>query len=471
MKRLILKFTVLGALLLSVAGCAKEEKPKYLFYFIGDGMGINIVHGTEHYLAAEKSVDYKDPDSVSFSYFPVMGAINTYSSNSRITDSAAAGTALACGTKTNQGVIGLDSSLENKLSSVAVTAKERGMGVAILTSVSIDHATPAAFYAHNKSRNNYYEIAMDGVTSNFDYFGGSGFKDSEGKKAKGVDVDKNVFDAYSEAGYTILRGKNELSKAAASSSKIVVTERADANQSSFAYEVDRTDKDLKLADLVESATEYLYNNFKEEGFFMMAEGGMIDWAAHSNDTRAAIGEVIDLDLAVEVALEFYRKHPNETLILVTADHETGGYANGYNETGYNLYMTKLDSNLPSIDSYAAEVIASEAEDFDQLPLPGDYQFSQEQLHFLEDKYSEIVKNHRKTSGRAGMYSKANSEIATIIYRMISGSAGAGWTTMNHTGSPVPVFAIGPGAQNFAGHKDNTEIPQIMKSLLEGHLQN
>ena len=139
----------------------------YIFFLIGDGMGNGQVTGTQFYRA--------DLDSLSFTGFPVVNMMSTYSAFNAITCSAAAGTALATGTRTSNGTIGKDAIHSKDVYSIAVKAKEKGLSVGITTSVSIDHATPAVFYAHQSSRSMYYEIAMDAVKTGFDLYAGSGF--------------------------------------------------------------------------------------------------------------------------------------------------------------------------------------------------------------------------------------------------------------------------------------------------------
>ena len=437
-----LTFTALSLLLL--IGCAEVEKqPKYVFYFIGDGMGLNIIHGTEYYKAAQKGMKLV-ADTVAFAHFPTVGIVNTSSSNSYVTDSGAAGTALACGQKTKQGTIGMDSTQVTPIKSIAVRAKEQGYGVAVLSSVSIDHATPAAFYAHNKSRGNCYEIAIDGATSGLDILGGSGFLNptKEGKQP--------VYDAYKAGGYTHFAGKDKLGDILSCDTKILITERSDAPQSSFAYAVDRTEKDLSLSDLVAQSIKYLYNKYSEKGFLIVAEGGMIDWAAHSNDYPAAVGEVLDLDAAVALAYEFYKKHPEETLIVVTADHETGGYANGRSDQGYSLFPDRIDENTTSKESYKALIAKEIAKKtkFDALPLPLGVKFSEKDLKQLADVYTETP-----------------AKFASLAYQLISKQVGAGWTTGGHTGSPVMIFSVGSSQAEMGGHMDNTDIPKKLAKML------
>ncbi len=307
------KLICLCLLLVSVVG-AWSQSPKYVFLFIGDGMGY------EHLKLAT--------EELSFANFPVKGELMTHSADKDITDSAAAGTALATGHKTSNGTIGMDSARKVDFSSIAIEAKRQGWAAGVVTTVSIDHATPAAFYAHVPSRNMYHEISGFVPTADLDFYGGAGFKN----------IGRN-FKKFKKAGYTILRGKDAKMRG----DKIVYIQEKRKNVSQLPYAVDRKDDDMTLEDLVEGAIEFMLPKGK---FFLMAEGGMIDWAAHNNDAYRAAGEVDDLSEAVEEALDFYEKHPDETLIVITADHETGGLY--FDENGEAKWTTDYHTaaNVP-----------------------------------------------------------------------------------------------------------------------------
>jgi len=174
--------------------------PKYIFYFIGDGMASVQIHAAEAYLAAIQGKDEvagnQKAKLLAMSHFPVQGMSTTFANNRLITGSAAAGTALACGMKTNIGVISMNPDATGPYTTVAELAKARGMKVGIVTSVSIDHATPAVFYAHQPSRSKYHEIAMELANSNFDYFGGGGFHDDETGAGNAIETAKANGFAY-----------------------------------------------------------------------------------------------------------------------------------------------------------------------------------------------------------------------------------------------------------------------------------
>ena len=218
------------ALFVLLAFTAQAQQAKYVFYFIGDGMGVNQVNGTEMYLAEQAGRMGVEP--LLFTTFPAVGVATTYSASNSITDSSAAGTALATGSKTYNGAIGVDANKET-LQSIAERAKKAGKKVGITTSVSIDHATPAAFYAHQVSRSMYYEIALDLPKAGFDFYAGSGFlKPSTTYDKKDV---PSIFPIFEQAGYTVARGLDEYKQKAAQADKMVLIQGEDANPSCLPY--------------------------------------------------------------------------------------------------------------------------------------------------------------------------------------------------------------------------------------------
>ena len=200
MKRILL------AVLLIVAVAANAEI-KYVFYFIGDGMGSNQVLGAEMYRSAIQGTPLGRVQSL-MSTFPYSGSASTYSKSNGITDSAAAGTCLATGSKTTNGTLGLDEN-GKQLSTIAEELKQKGWGIGIMTTVAIDHATPGAFYAHVHERNHYYTIGQQLSESGFDFFGGAGFHHPEGKND---DEAVNLYRLAEQKGYTIAHGYEEAQK-------------------------------------------------------------------------------------------------------------------------------------------------------------------------------------------------------------------------------------------------------------------
>lgn len=452
-------FYSLIALLLT--GMVYAQQAKYVFYFIGDGMGVNQVNGTEMYLAEQEGRIGVTP--LLFTTFPVASVATTFSATNYVTDSSAAGTALATGAKTYNGAIGVDDQ-KNVLQSVAEKAKKAGKKVGVTTSVSVDHATPAAFYAHQPNRSMYYEIALDLPKAGFDFYAGGGFLKPhttfDRKEAP------SIFPIMEEAGYAIARGLDEYQDKAAAAKKMVLIQKEGARPDCLPYAIDREEGDLTLAQITESAINFLTKE-KNKGFFLMVEGGKIDWACHGNDPATTFEEVIDMDNAIKVAYEFYKKHPKETLIVVTADHETGGL--GLGTTKYELALKALTYQKQSQDELSRaitdlrkirkainwnevkELLAEKMGFWKELPL------TWEQEKMLRDEYEEsFVKKH--VVFEESLYARTEP-LAVAAKRVMSQIAMVGWTSPNHTAGYVPVYAIGAGSQLFMGKMDNTEIPQ------------
>lgn len=439
------------------------QQAKYVFYFIGDGMGVNQVNGTEMYLAEQEGRIGVKP--LLFTAFPAGTMATTFSATNSVTDSSAAGTALATGEKTYNGAVSMDDD-KNVLSTVAERAKKAGRKVGIATSVSVDHATPAAFYAHQPNRSRYYEIALDLPKAGFDFYAGSGFlkptTTADKKEAP------NVFPIIEEAGYTIARGLDEYKEKAADAKKMILIQKEGAEPSCLPYAIDHEEGDLTLPEITESAVSFLSKGNKK-GFFLMVEGGKIDWACHSNDPVTVFEEIIDLDNAVRVAYEFYKKHPKETLIVVTADHETGGMGLGIGK--YELHLKSLLNQKQSQDllskaitdlrkDKAGKASWNEIKDLltEKMGFWKELPLTWEQEKMLRDEYEQsFVKN--KVVFEESLYARTEPLAAAAAKKVMSQIAMVGWTSSSHTAGYVPVFAIGAGADLFTGKMDNTEIPK------------
>lgn len=389
------RFSIIAALVLfPILLSAQNQKAKYVFYFIGDGMGFNHVSVTEYWLGYTEGVFDSRP--LAFSNFPVLGWAVTHSASNLITDSAAAGTALSTGSKTDNGMLGVDSDT-TALESIAGKIHDAGYKVGISSTVGINHATPGAFYGHSASRSNYYDIAMEIPASGFEFFAGGGVIESTGE-----DGDKaSVYDFIEKNGYVIAEGMDEFHGMKASAGKMLLLQEDGRMKTELPYAIDMKDGDMTQADLVKASIDFLYDG-KGQGFFVMSEGGRIDWASHGNDTKAMILETLSLSDAVAEAIKFYNEHPDETLIVVTADHETGGLTMSW-ESGYNVYFDKIE-NIGKSKDFASD---EERREMDEA----------------------------------------------------SHAAHIGWTTGDHSGANVPVFAIGAGSSLFSGRMDNTEIPK------------
>ena len=459
------KFSLLLSFLLFVSlGFAQQAK--YVFYFIGDGMGVNQVQGTELYRGELEGKIGITP--IWFTQFPYATTATTFSATNGVTDSAAAGTALASGNKTKNGTIGMKQDQQTDVNSVAVWAKNKGCRVGVTTSVSVDHATPAAFYAHDPSRGSYYKIGTDLYKAGFDFYAGSDFLDPTNKEDKSG-TSENLYSLAEKNGYTIARGYKDYLKKCKEADKMILfqTEKAsEADRTAIPYAIDRTKNDLRLADITRSAINFLSKDLSK-GFFLMVEGGKIDWACHSNDAATVFHEVVDMDEAVKVAYEFYSQHPDETLIVVTADHETGGFVLGtgayklnlqvlknqkVSENGFTRILNELRKKYNNNVSWE-KVQQALKENFgfwDKVQL------SKAQEERLQAKYTETFKGQEAKLEKSE-YAQ-DEPLAAEAKRIIDEIALVGWTSGGHSAGYVPVFAIGAGAEQFQGRIDNTEIP-------------
>ena len=433
---------------------------KYVFYFIGDGMGINQVNLAEVYLSAMNGE--RGSASLLMTTFPVASMASTFSANADVTDSAAAGTALATGKKTNNGYIGVDPDV-NRVESIAEKAKKAGKKVGITSTVPVNHATPAAFFGHQKDRNMYYEISQDMIKSGFDFLAGAGLynRDKFYNKSDAPDI----FPLIEQAGYTISKGFDDFKANAGKSKKVILFHKKWELTDGIPYAIDRTNEDLSLKQITEAAIDVLMRDNKK-GFFLMLEGGRIDWAGHANDAAADIKEVIDMDEAVKVAFEFYKKYPKETLIVITADHETGGMTAGKGSLNIKLLQhqkqsqDKLTERINELQkSKDGKVSWEDVKSLltETMGFWKDVPINWENEKILRDAYEQTLAKRRDVTER-NLYSE-NALLATKAIQVLNGIARIGWATGSHSADFVPVFAIGAGQNLFTGKMDNTDIPK------------
>lgn len=268
-----------------------------IIFFIGDGMGVNQV------AAAIENADYV----MNFEKADYSGLCKTYPISNKITDSAASGTAMATGKKTANGVIGLDTS-GVVLKNMVEYAEEDGLSTGLISTSSITHATPAAFIAHQPNRNMYEAIAADFLKTDIDLFIGGGFNNFA------VRSDEiNLIDSLINRGYEVDTTLEAV--------KTSTSERIAGLLAPNHLPPATSGRGNMLAEATQKALEALNKN--EKGFFLMVEASQIDWGGHASDIDYVLGETYDLDKSIGVALEFAKKNPG-TLIVVTADHETGG---------------------------------------------------------------------------------------------------------------------------------------------------
>ena len=478
------------AVFLFLAQSALAGQAKYVFLFIGDGMSVSQASAAEMYKASLKGEARAGVEKLNFSTFPAQGMTTTYSSESLITDSAAAGTAIACGVKTYNAGVGVDADGKS-VPSFAEMARDAGMKVGIVSSVSLDHATPAAFYAHQKSRKNYHEIGLELAASDFDYFAGGGFVDPEGKKSKKEGEKVHVRDAIAKVGYAYVNDKAAFDALRAGTRAVVVAPRLQDDQA-MPYAIDTREGDITLADMTAKGIEVLDN---PEGFFMMVESGKIDWACHANDAMAAIGDVLAFEDAVAKAVEFAAKHPAETLIVVTGDHETGGMTLGFSGTKYSTYFSNLRNQKVSYVAFDQEFdawrkanpgapfekvaglvearfglkVPTEADLAEMAKASGSSDYAKSvgskydmhlkdfELEDLKAAYARSMAGDARKEGRDYLLYGGYEPFSVTLTHLLNQKAGLAWTSYSHTGVPVLTSATGAWAERFNGFYDNTDI--------------
>jgi alkaline phosphatase len=430
--------------------------------------------------------------------FPAQGMTTTYDLSSIITDSASAGTAMATGNKTISGTINMDPKFTEKYTTITETAKKSGWKIGIVSNVSLDHATPAAFYAHSATRKDYYHIGLQMSRSGFDYFAGGGLLED----SKGGFIPATTY--FQDRGYKLVSTVEDFNKLTPADGKVYFTNPVLQDEKSMQYAMDSDGSVVTLAQMTSKGIELLNN---DTGFFMMVEGGKIDWSCHANDAAASIVDTLALDEAISSAVDFYKQHPDETLIIVTGDHETGGLTIGFAGTGYSNYINRLQNQDDSYVAFNQKLNefkkANPKATFDKVvPLIEDG-FGLDVLTDKEYKTLADAVAKGKAKGAtdadkaAGKDASIKLELATtpserlvlenafkatmmpstdrakitdvsLLYggyepltvkltTLINQKAGLAWTSYSHTGIPVQTSAIGDGAEQFNGFYENTDI--------------
>lgn len=464
--------------------------PKYVFVFIGDGMSYPQIQSAAYYTGkdaagivdvvkkSENPSDSPEMKALSFYQFPVAGSASTYDATSFAPDSASTATSIFTGYKTHSSSINVDITKKIKYRTIAEQLRDqKKYKIGVISTVNLNHATPAATYAHQASRKSNYPIGQELVSSNFEYFAGGALMDPQDKNKDKT----SIYDLAKNAGYKVCFDQKSAAALKNGDKALVIAETL-ADSDSMSYDNDRKEGEWALRDYVRKGIEVLDN---KTGFFMMVEGGKVDWACHANDARSSIADTLALSEAVEEAISFYNKHPKETLILVTADHETGGLTIGYAGTDYNLFFRTLDSQKISYAKFDSdyvsaykkngtsfEAVMKDVEKLFGLKMPGadgsnkngglvltDYELSR-----IKTAYEKTIKNDKNRSQMEYDIYGTYEPLTITITHILNAKSGLGWTSNSHTGLPVPVFALGAGQEEFKGFYDNTEIYKKLAEL-------
>lgn len=462
------RFLAATALMASVAAFANQ--PKYVFLMIGDGMGPGPVMAAQNYLR----LGSETPEAkMNMLQMPVSARAMSYSASSPITDSAAAGTALSTGSKTKKYMLGMNADTV-AVYSVAHELKLAGWGVGIVTNNAPDDATPGSSYAHVPNRSMYYEIDKAAAESGFDFIAGASLRGRKDKQGNPTDI----YDVMKQNGVTVLFGKKGADQVRTTDAKriMLVNPEGHAWDNEMGFAIDGADADtvgLTLATVVDACLTHLEKNSPDH-FYMMIEDGMIDHLLHGNDGGAAVRQILSFDKVVGRVLEFYRQHPDETLVIVTADHDTGGMTNGSGAVKYQMVMDNINHQKMSKDAfsdYCSEILKSgksitweemEAVLADRFAFGSVVKVTDKQIATLKQVFNKTF-IERKAKDIKGLYKDSNA-FASAVFKVFSDCTGFGFTTTSHTGNFTPLFAIGVGSERFTGTLNNIEIPEIIRSL-------
>ncbi len=441
MKRNRLLPALVLALAALVAGCrpdAVPERPHNIILFISDGCGPASFTFARGYAQEVLGREVLTTDSL------LVGSIRTRSTDSRVTDSAAGATAFACGVKTYNGAIAVDTARQ-RLATVLEAAEARGMATGLVVTSTITHATPAAFSAHVSSRSMEPEIAAQQLEQGIEVLFGGGrslfLPETQGGRRKDG---RNLLEEARERGYTVLSGRADFD------GPLQTPVLGLFSDGHMAYELDRDPaRQPSLAEMTRKAITLLKD--RPEGFFLMVEGSRIDHAAHVNDAAGHLHDILAFEDAVTVALDFARQD-GQTLLLSTSDHETGGLSLGRNLDGAAIYAWKPSVLEPVKHSYEHLATLLEA------GMKPDALFSEE--YGIDD--ATAAEQDRL---RMAQNTKDVGMAMRVISEAIARRAFIGWTTNGHTGVDVNLYAFGPGAKRFSGNHDNTFIGRMLFDYL------
>lgn len=456
-----LSAAVIATLALNSVSCAAANQssnvtPKNVIFMIGDGMGPAYLSAYRYFKddASTKAVEPTIFDQL------WVGVATTYpDDHTVVTDSAAAATALSTHIKSYNGAIAVDHD-HKPLTTMMEIAKGKGLATGIVATAQINHATPAAFMAHNKSRKAYNEIADDYVDNKVngkfvaDLMFGGGISYFER-------TDRNLAGEFKKAGYHYANNWQDFKKINQLPAMALLAPVG------FPSALD-TDVPQPLAQMTDKALKLLGS--QPQGFAVMIEGSQIDWCGHANDVACAMAEMQDFDHAIRVAKAFVDAHP-DTLLVITADHETGGLSLGSN----GVYAWKRDV-IKGIKQTAAKLAKTLVNtNDDQLAAVWQQQTN---LTLTAQEWQQLSANVASikpvfsakdwSSEQDVLEAEAAllEPLAKEIKHLVDVYSQTGWTSGAHTAIDVPVLAYGAGAQKFAGFQDNTQIAEKLLSVIE-----
>lgn len=425
-------------LLVLALPAAAQEHPRNIIFFITDGFGPASVTLTRDYAGYTEGRDVLSFDTM------LVGMARTWSTNSRVTDSAAGATALATGHKSYNGAIAVDTAGQ-PLATVLEGAAKKGMATGLVVTTRITHATPAGFSAHVAQRASENDVAEQQAALGIDLLIGGGLRQFLPTEAGGKRTDgRNLIEELAARGYTVASTKAELEALTHLPAIALLRE----NQ--LEYEIDRDPaKEPSLTEMTMKAIELLSQS--DKGFFVMIEASRIDHAAHENDAAAHIHDTLAFDEAIAAAVRWAKQDGN-TLVLSTSDHETGGLTVGRAINGRGVYNWKPEKIVPIKRSQmviSAKILEGARPDSILAADMG--------LTDLTDDDHALLS--------AALAKKRTQDISYAISEILGRRAIIGWTTDGHTAVDVNIYAYGPGFERFRGNMDNHVVGQRVAELL------
>jgi alkaline phosphatase len=409
----------------------ENNEIKYVFLFIGDGMSLPQVDATEIYNNSIKGNSMNNQEQLSFTKFDTIGLRKNQSYDNYITDSSSSASALASGKLIENGKVNLDAE-GNKTIPITYALKDKGMKIGIITNQSIDHATPAGFFAYCDDRNDYKTIAKQIQTSDFDFFAGS--------KIAGYSDD--LKEVYKKAGYKYLSNNKEYKSIKKAGKYILVSP-----DNRIKYGMEQSKDDISISKYLEMSLPVLDN---KKGFLVMVESGMIDTAAHNNDAKSVISEVNELDKAVKIAIDFAKKHPNNTLIIVTGDHETGNMSLGTFDLSYEN-LKDINMSISALEDY----------------LKKSNKPTIEKLQFIVDNFNIDPKSETYTKLYNAMKNaNGNYDVVINLIKVHEQNiSGIKFSAAKHSGLSVPVYVYGDKNNIFTGEYTTDEFNHKLRDML------
>ncbi len=450
-----------------MAQADSDAGPVGVIVFIGDGFGPNqyaLLQDYREILQGEPSPmqDFSENEAL-------LGLLDTSPVGTVVTDSAASATAMACGVSTLNGRVGMDAggkSLETALE----RARKNGWATGLVTSTRMTHATPACYAAHVPSRGMEVVIAQQMIDSGVDLMLGGGARffvkagTKQGDVLEGIhrpneegSSDNDLVTYAREVGKMTVVGTMDGMYGAPSSGRILGL----FSKSHLPYEIDREELGLETVPTLGEMVDFAINRLSARGnFFLMVEGGRIDHAGHANDAATMVKESVAFDDAFGVALDYYRTRPETTSLMVTADHETGGFAVSYDASRKSRTpkqeLSWLDRQPVSFE-YLASVVGTTPID-ELLEEHLGLELSKEELALFE----EVTVSGSATSL---FFTHLGRQPSAVMAHLISRRTGLIWGTGGHTDAPVFILAAGPGSDQFKGMHSNTKVGEVLLSLV------